>query len=226
MQKYLSKSILVVCMAIVLMGTMGFNTQVQARGYNQNRCVVNNFKDKDTQIDVISKVFNVNEQVLYDYYNKSWKICDLKTGAFLAYTANQSFDKVMTLRRDHSWSEVAGALNLSNYDIKTSYNDYIATYLAKELDFNKSVMTFLLEQNYTPQEIMHASLYSLYISSKSPADLIEAYNRQTEGWNRFMLNQGLNKKQIQEVNNKIKNINQDIFYNDLVFNCHPYCPCM
>lgn len=225
MKIFILKIASILCVMGLFVVMAGFNHNAEARNYRNNNCVVRNINNSKADMDLIAKTFNINENILNDYYTKGYNLNDLKTGAFLSYASNQSFDKVMNLRKNKSWNEVAGILNLSNYDIKSSYNDFVATYLADQLDFNKSVMTFLLEQNYTPQQIMYASLYSVYVS-KSPADLIEAYNRQTDNWDIFIAKQGVSKKQIDNVNNKINSINQDFLNNAFGSgNCQIYCPC-
>lgn len=225
MKSFRLKTASILCAMGLFVGMAGLNHSVEAKDYS-NKCAVSTINNNSkADIALIAKTFNINEKILNDYYKKGCDLNDLKTGAFLAYTSNQSFDKVIGLHKERTWNEVAGALNLSNYDIKSNYDDFVATYLANQLDFNKSVMTFLLEQNYTPQQIIYASLYSMYIS-KSPADLIEAYNKQTDSWDSFIAKQGVSQKQIQEVNNKVKSINQDILNNDFASsNCQIYCPC-
>lgn len=109
----------------------------------------------NNEMQNISEYFGVDKQTLVMYYNNGWEMPELRRGAFLAYASHKSFDNVMNLRENNSWGRVEYLIGLTPNDLKATQDDIISTQIANRLDINKSIVTFLVKQNYEVDEVIH-----------------------------------------------------------------------
>lgn len=109
----------------------------------------------NNEMQNISEYFGVDKQTLVAYYNNGWEMPELRRGAFLAYASHKSFDDVMNLRENNSWGRVEYLIGLTPNDLKTTQDDIISTQIANKLDINKSIVTFLVKQNYEVDEVFY-----------------------------------------------------------------------
>ena len=141
----------------------------------------------NNEMQNISEYFGVDKQTSVTYYNNGWEMPELRRGAFLAYASHKSFDNVMNLRENNSWGR----------------DDIISTQIANKLDINKSIVTFLVKQNYEVDEVIHGILYSMYVD-KSPADIIEMHNPPTSNWEVVADDLGITQEELEEIHQKWK----------------------
>lgn len=109
----------------------------------------------------------------------------------------------MNLRENNSWGRVEYLIGLTPNDLKTTQDDIISTQIANKLDINKSIVTFLVKQNYEVDEVIHGILYSMYVD-KSPADIIEMYNPPTSNWEVVADDLGITQEELDEIHQKWK----------------------
>lgn len=157
----------------------------------------------DNEMENINECFGVDRQTLVTYYNNGWGMPDLYEGAFLAYASHKSFEDIMNLRENNSWPRVEYLIGLTPNDIKAAHDDIVSTQIANKLDMNKSIVTFLVEQNYGVDEIIHGLLYSMYVD-KSPADIIEMHNPPTKNWEMVANDLGITQEQLAEIHQKME----------------------
>ena len=143
----------------------------------------------NNEMQNISEYFGVDKQTLVTYYNNGWEMPELRRGAFLAYASHKSFDNVMNLRENNSWGR----------------DDIISTQIANKLDINKSIVTFLVKQNYEVDEVIHGILYSMYVD-KSPADIIEMHNPPTSNWEVVADDLGITQEELEEIHQKMETL--------------------
>lgn len=159
----------------------------------------------NNEMQNISEYFGVDKQTLVAYYNNGWEMPELRRGAFLAYASHKSFDDVMNLRENNSWGRVEYLIGLTPNDLKTTQDDIISTQIANKLDINKSIVTFLVKQNYEVDEVIHGILYSMYVD-KSPADIIEMYNPPTSNWEVVADDLGITQEELDEIHQKMETL--------------------
>lgn len=157
----------------------------------------------DNEIQNISECFAIDKQVLASYYNEGWEMPQIRQGAFLAYASHKSFEEIMNLKEKNSWPRVEYLLGLTPNDMKAAHDDIVSTQIANKLDMNKSIVTFLVEQNYGVDEIVHGLLYSMYVD-KSPADIIEMHNPPTKNWEMVANDLGITQEQLDEIHQKME----------------------
>lgn len=159
----------------------------------------------NNEMQNISEYFGVDKQTLVTYYNNGWEMPELRRGAFLAYASHKSFDDVMNLRENNSWGRVEYLIGLTPNDLKATQDDIISTQIANKLDINKSIVTFLVKQNYEVDEVIHGILYSMYVD-KSPADIIEMHNPPTSNWEVVADDLGITQKELEEIHQKMETL--------------------
>ena len=147
----------------------------------------------NNEMQNISEYFGVDKQTLVAYYNNGWEMPELRRGAFLAYASHKSFDDVMNLRENNSWGRVEYLIGLTPNDLKTTQDDIISTQIANKLDINKSIVTFLVKQNYEADEV-------------SPADIIEMYNPPTSNWEVVADDLGITQEELDEIHQKMETL--------------------
>ena len=159
----------------------------------------------NNEMQNISEYFGVDKQTLVAYYNNGWEMPELRRGAFLAYTSHKSFDDVMNLRENNSWGRVEYLIGLTPNDLKATQDDIISTQIANKLDINKSIVTFLVKQNYEVDEVIHGILYSMYVD-KSPSDIIEMHNPPTSNWEVVADDLGITQEELDEIHQKMETL--------------------
>ena len=70
---------------------------------------------------------------------------------------------------------------------------------------NKSIVTFLVKQNYEVDEVIHGILYSMYVD-KSPADIIEMHNPPTSNWEVVADDLGITQEELDEIHQKMETL--------------------
>lgn len=96
-------------------------------------------------------------------------------------------------------------IGLTPNDLKATQDDIISTQIANKLDINKSIVTFLVKQNYEVDEVIHGILYSMYVD-KSPADIIEMHNPPTSNWEVVADDLGITQEELDEIHQKMETL--------------------
>lgn len=175
----------------------------------------------DQEMQDFSEYIGISKQDLMQYYNEGWSIRDIHQGAFLSYASQKSLIEIMQLREQMPWRRVIYTLKLTPNDLMSAQNELEANYLAEKLDVNKTVITFLVDRMYTPDEIIHGVIYAEYVSDKSPADIIELHNPPTMDWQRLANQMGITDIQLQEINQRIENMNLHLIHTPHMRNICP-----
>lgn len=159
----------------------------------------------DTEMQQLSDMYGIEKSLLMQYYNKSWKLKEISHGAFLAYASQKSFTDVMNLKDENSWPRVEYLLGLTPNDIKAAHDDLAAQYLSEKLSVNKTIITRLLQKNYSMGDVLHGILISQYCTA-SPEDIISMHNPPKTDWNTVADRLGITDEQMQEIRNTMRDV--------------------
>lgn len=159
----------------------------------------------DTEMQQLSDMYGIEKSLLMQYYNKGWKLKEISHGAFLAYASQKSFTDVMNLKDENSWPRVEYLLGLTPNDIKAAHDDLAAQYLSEKLSVNKTIITRLLQKNYSMGDVLHGILISQYCTA-SPEDIISMHNPPKTDWNTVADKLGITDEQMQEIRNTMRDV--------------------
>lgn len=159
----------------------------------------------DTEMQQLSDMYGIEKSLLMQYYNKGWKLKEISHGAFLAYASQKSFTDVMNLKDENSWPRVEYLLGLTPNDIKAAHEDLAAQYLSEKLSVNKTIITRLLQKNYSMGDVLHGILISQYCTA-SPEDIISMHNPPKTDWNTVADRLGITDEQMQEIRNTMRDV--------------------
>lgn len=159
----------------------------------------------DTEMQQLSDIYGIEKSLLMQYYNKGWKLKEISHGAFLAYASQKSFTDVMNLKDENSWPRVEYLLGLTPNDIKAAHDDLAAQYLSEKLSVNKTIITRLLQKNYSMGDVLHGILISQYCTA-SPEDIISMHNPPKTDWNTVADKLGITDEQMQEIRNTMRDV--------------------
>lgn len=159
----------------------------------------------DTEMQQLSDIYGIEKSLLMQYYNKGWKLKEISHGAFLAYASQKSFTDVMNLKDENSWPRVEYLLGLTPNDIKAAHDDLAAQYLSEKLSVNKTIITRLLQKNYSMGDVLHGILISQYCTA-SPEDIISMHNPPKTDWNTVADKLGITDEQMQEIHNTMRDV--------------------
>lgn len=159
----------------------------------------------DTEMQQLSDMYGIEKSLLMQYYNKGWKLKEISHGAFLAYASQKSFTDVMNLKNENSWPRVEYLLGLTPNDIKAAHDDLAAQYLSEKLSVNKTIITRLLQKNYSMGDVLHGILISQYCTA-SPEDIISMHNPPKTDWNTVADKLGITDEQMQEIHNTMRDV--------------------
>lgn len=159
----------------------------------------------DTEMQQLSDMYGIEKSLLMQYYNKGWKLKEISHGAFLAYASQKSFTDVMNLKDENSWPRVEYLLGLTPNDIKAAHDDLAAQYLSEKLSVNKTIITRLLQKNYSMGDVLHSILISQYCTA-SPEDIISMHNPPKTDWNTVADRLGITDEQMQEIRNTMRDV--------------------
>lgn len=159
----------------------------------------------DTEMQQLSDIYGIEKSLLMQYYNKGWKLKEISHGAFLAYASQKSFTDVMNLKDENSWPRVEYLLGLTPNDIKAAHDDLAAQYLSEKLSVNKTIITRLLQKNYSMGDVLHGILISQYCTA-SPEDIISMHNPPKTDWNTVADRLGITDEQMQEIRNTMRDV--------------------
>lgn len=159
----------------------------------------------DTEMQQLSDMYGIEKSLLMQYYNKGWKLKEISHGAFLAYASQKSFTDVMNLKDENSWPRVEYLLGLTPNDIKAAHDDLAAQYLSEKLSVNKTIITRLLQKNYSMGDVLHGILISQYCTA-SPEDIISMHNPPKTDWNTVADRLGITDEQMQEIRNTMRDV--------------------
>lgn len=159
----------------------------------------------DTEMQQLSDMYGTEKSLLMQYYNKGWKLKEISHGAFLAYASQKSFTDVMNLKNENSWPRVEYLLGLTPNDIKAAHDDLAAQYLSEKLSVNKTIITRLLQKNYSMGDVLHGILISQYCTA-SPEDIISMHNPPKTDWNTVADKLGITDEQMQEIRNTMRDV--------------------
>lgn len=159
----------------------------------------------DTEMQQLSDMYGIEKSLLMQYYNKGWKLKEISHGAFLAYASQKSFTDVMNLKDENSWPRVEYLLGLTPNDIKAAHDDLAAQYLSEKLSVNKTIITRLLQKNYSMGDVLHGILISQYCTA-SPEDIISMHNPPKTDWNTVADRLGIADEQMQEIRNTMRDV--------------------
>lgn len=166
----------------------------------------------DQEMQDFSEYIGISKQDLMQYYNEGWHMRDIHQGAFLSYASQKSLAEIMQLHEQMPWRRVVYTLGLTPNDLMAAQNELEANFLAEKLDVNKTVITFLVNRMYNPDEIIHGIIFAEYVSDKSPADIIELHNPPTMDWQKLANQIGITDTQLQEINQRIENIDLHVIH--------------